>query len=133
MSGPDWDLPKVVWELVASFCIEKHELRTVLSICRDLAALQSVCRASKHCASALWNAEWNFCDTFQLTDRTSSRCSALERFARREKLQLTKTHFAKAMLLPSNFLIVYLQAQTDARVRVEYSIAVHQYLLTDLF
>ena len=132
MSGPDWHFPKEVCELIASFCIEQHELRTVFSVCRDLAALQSVCRASKHCASALWSAVADLCDTYRLSDWTSCRRSALEFHANIEGWQLTKTQFAKAMLLPPNLVIVYLQVQTDARVRVEYSVAVHQYFLTVL-
>lgn len=50
-----------LWQTVAKFCVQTHELGTVYNVTEDLSSLQCVCKSSSACAASLWSSVAELC------------------------------------------------------------------------
>ena len=101
-----------LWETIAKFCVQTHELRTVYDVAQDLSSLQSVYKTSSTCAVGLWPSVAKLCH--QTTKR------------------LAQDTFNPALArdLPSTIRTIYIQVQIDKATPVRFSEAKRQYHLT---
>ena len=61
-------------EIIAKFCVETNELRSVYNVAEDLLALQLVCTTTSTCAVKLWPSVAKLCVKKFLDDLQACNC-----------------------------------------------------------
>ena len=112
-------LPTDLWEHIASFCLDTHKLRTVCNVAQDLCAIQSICRSSSVCAADYWPSFVLLCQKpNRRIVREINSLPQLKYHLACQDIFVDHAVLAKAVKLPSDLLIVYLQVQTDKSITV---------------
>ena len=122
-ANPAQQLPQDAWAVVAAHLVERHALRSVYDVARDLACLQLVCKGSSQCADDAWPAVVLLCSRSHV--KVSSQVPIAPC-----PVDLLSTHLAKhdarparwalewATKLPKSQLPVCLQYQTDKHAQI---------------
>lgn len=108
-----------LWQHIASFFLDTHKLRTVCNVAQDLCSIQSTCKSSRACAADYWPSVVLLC---QIPNRRIVReinfLPQLKYHLACQDIFVDHAVLARAVKLPSDLLIIYLQVQTDKSITV---------------
>lgn len=126
MSAAD-SLSPDLWKIVASFCVDTHELRTVCNVAQDLCSLQSVCKSSSQCATSLWRSLRNLC--YHSSCAVKPSVASLREHFEKQQVVLTNTELSTALSMQPDLLVAFVQVQTEKNKTVSESEAIQKYHL----